>query len=55
MELILSLVIVLLAVAGLAVGLVLKGRPLRASCGGEACNGACAACPRRAAREGRDG
>ncbi len=56
MELILALLIVLAAVAGLAIGLILKDRPLRASCGGAVCNGACATCPRRASKEaGPDG
>jgi hypothetical protein len=43
---ILTLVIVLASVAGLATGVLLGRAPLRGSCGGVACvkGGACAAC-----------
>ena len=43
----LSVVVVLLAVAGLAVGRVLGRPPLRGSCGGLGCEGACSTCPKR--------
>jgi hypothetical protein len=45
---ILTLVIVLASVAGLAVGVLLGRAPLRGSCGGIACvkGGGCAACQR---------
>ena len=45
--LILTLLVILLAVAGLAVGVLLGRAPLKGSCGGLACGGACAACPRK--------
>lgn len=50
MEMIFAPVIVLLATAGLALGLILRGRPLHSSCGGMACLPdavRCAACPKR--------
>lgn len=45
--LILTLLVILLAVAGLAVGVLLGRAPLKGSCGGLSCGGACAACPRK--------
>ena len=47
--LILGFAIILLAVGGLAVGVLMGRAPLKGSCGGLACGGACAACPRRKA------
>jgi hypothetical protein len=50
MEMIFAPVIVLLATAGLALGLILRGRPLQSSCGGMSCLPdavRCAACPRK--------
>jgi hypothetical protein len=45
--LILGFLIIGLAVCGLAVGVIAGRAPLKGSCGGLACGGACAACPRR--------
>ena len=41
--------VMVLAAAGLGLGLVLRGRPPQASCGAMACatGGACDGCPRR--------
>ncbi len=49
MELLLALTIILLAVGGLAAGLLLGRESLRTSCEGAAClnRGACAICPNR--------
>jgi len=49
MEFLFALVIFLAAFLGLAMGLMLTGRPPKGSCGGLACvgGGACDACPRR--------
>lgn len=50
MELIFAPAIVLLATAGLALGLILRGRPLQSSCSGMSCLPdavRCAACPKR--------
>jgi len=47
MELIAAIILVSLSVLGLALGLVLTGRPPRASCGGADCHGTCARCPRQ--------
>lgn len=47
MELIAAIVLISLSVLGLALGLVLTGRPPRTSCGGAACLGNCAGCPRQ--------
>lgn len=47
MELIAAIVLVSLSALGLALGLVLTGRPPRASCGGTDCLGACPGCPRQ--------
>ena len=59
METILAIVIVFAAAGGLAVGLLLKGRPPQTSCGGLACvtGVRCAGCPRNAdgSGEARDG
>ncbi len=59
MEFVFALGIFLIAVLGLATGLLLTGRPLKGSCGGLACVGgaSCDGCPRRGseAEEGQDG
>ncbi|WP_238364607.1 hypothetical protein [Mesobacterium pallidum] len=48
MELLLVFALFLLAIGGLALGLMLTGRPPSDSCGGLAsCAGACEVCPRR--------
>jgi len=49
MELLIVLMIFLLAVCGLATGLLLGRGPVRGSCGGRSClkNFDCAACPHR--------
>jgi hypothetical protein len=47
-ELLLAVALVSAAALGLGAGLVLGGRPPRASCGGDACKGRCATCPHRA-------
>ncbi len=49
MELLLALMIILLAVGGLAAGLLLGRGSIRTSCEGAAClnRGACAICPNR--------
>lgn len=57
MELIVAPLIVLLAAGGLALGLMLRGSPLRTSCGGLAClpdDARCATCPNRPRPEPRD-
>ena len=48
----LSLIIFLLAMAGLALGVIMGGTPLRGSCGGISCvkDAGCAACPKRKAK-----
>ncbi len=43
----LSILVVLAAVAGLAAGVVLGRPPVRGSCGGLGCDGACTTCPKR--------
>jgi len=50
METILAIAVVVAAAGGLAVGLLLKGRPPRTSCGGLACviGVRCAGCPNNA-------
>ena len=54
MEFALAVVIVALSALGLALGLILTGRPPRTSCDGAACvtGSRCAGCPRRKAAEG---
>ncbi|WEJ35050.1 hypothetical protein [Devosia sp. SD17-2] len=50
MEMIFAPVIVLFTTAGLALGLILRGRPLQSSCGGMSClpdADRCAACPKK--------
>lgn len=50
MEILFALVIVGLAMAGLGLGLMLRGQPLQSSCGGLAClpdDSRCAGCPHR--------
>ncbi len=51
----LSLCIVLLAFAGLSLGVILGGAPIKGSCGGLACmRGAdCAACPNYSETDGK--
>ena len=44
--------VILLAVGGLAVGVALGRAPLKGSCGGLACGGACAGCPKKRAEDG---
>ncbi len=53
MELIAAILLVSLAALGLGAGLVLTGKPPSTSCGGAACEGGCATCPRR--KESADG
>ena len=49
----LAFVILLLVVAGMALGVIFKNRPLAGSCGGLAADGRCTACGREAVeREG---
>ena len=43
----LAVLVTLVAVGGLAVGVLAGRAPLRGSCGGLACSGACASCPRK--------
>ena len=53
MELLFALLIVPLVAAGLALGLMLRGRALQSSCGGMSClpgDARCAGCPNRAER-----
>ena len=49
MEILLVLAIILIAVAGLGIGLVIGRGPLKGSCDGMACleNAACEGCPHR--------
>lgn len=50
MELVIAPLIVILATAGLALGLMVRGRVLQTSCGGLAClpdDARCAGCPKR--------
>ncbi|NIZ07965.1 hypothetical protein [Pseudooceanicola sp. HF7] len=53
MEILIAVLIVLLSCLGLALGLMLRGKPLQTSCEGVACigGGQCAVCPRRARAE----
>lgn len=53
MEIVIAVLIVLLSCLGLALGLMLRGKPLQTSCEGVACigGGQCAVCPRRARAE----
>jgi len=55
METLIVIGVFLLAAGGLAVGLVLTGKPPETSCGGLACigGGQCEVCPRRKAEENR--
>ncbi len=46
-----TFLVILLAMAGLALGVVLGRAPLRGSCGGVGC-GACERCPNRGSRAG---
>jgi hypothetical protein len=46
-----TLLIALISVAGLALGALFGRAPLRGSCGGLACGGACAACPKQHGKE----
>ena len=48
--LLLSLAIIGLSVAGLAIGVLAGRAPLKGSCGGLGCGGACRACPKKARR-----
>jgi len=50
--LVLSFAIILLAVLGLAAGVMLGRAPLRGSCGGHGCE-LCATCPRRQRKPAR--
>ena len=56
MEFLFALVIFLAAFLGLAMGLMLTGRPPKGSCGGLACvgGGACGGCPRKTAGTGEE-
>ncbi len=42
-----AIVLAILAVTALAVGVLMGRAPIRGSCGGIACGGACHACPDR--------
>ena len=46
----LAILITGLAMGGLALGLLFGRAPLKGSCGGLACGGACQACPNRKTR-----
>ena len=46
---ILCVMVILLAMGGLGIGVALGRAPLRGSCGGLSCAGACSACPKRRA------
>lgn len=49
----LTFVVLLLVVVGMALGVILRNRPLTGSCGGLAMDGSCSACGREAIdREG---
>lgn len=56
MEFLFAIAIFLTAFVGLAVGLMLTGRPPQGSCGGLACvgGGACEVCPRKTADHTED-
>lgn len=54
MELIIASALVLLAAVGLALGVLLRGQPLRNSCSGMSClpyDTRCVGCPRRNAED----
>ncbi|MFZ7089940.1 hypothetical protein [Primorskyibacter sp. 2E233] len=58
MEVILSIGVFLLVFGGLAIGLLLTGRPPQTACGGLSCmpgGGQCHACPNRKSSESADG